>query len=674
MKKNTSATARKDRDAKVNSAACPANGPSDTLRCEERLRFEALLCDLSASFINLPPDRLDSAIENAQRQICECLELDLSALWEWSGGESPFLTVTHLYGPPDGPSRPERIDAKEAFPWVFQAMMRGETLILSTEDMPPEAARDRESRRHFGVKSSVVIPLAAGGGPLMGVLAFDTLREERSWPDEIVKRFSLVAEIFANALIRRRAEEQLRESEVRLSLAADSAEAGIWELDCRTNVFWATEKARTIFGYAPRELISMERFKDSIHPDDQALVRGAIERALQENEPVDLEYRIHFPDGSMKWIASRGRPFFHPGGEPERILGVSIDITRNKERERELQAALQEVKNLRDQLQVENIHLREQVSKDWEQGTFFGESEPIQKMFDRAKRVASTSSVVLITGETGSGKELLATSLHSMSSQKRKAMVKVNCAALPPTLIESELFGREKGAYTGAMSRQLGRFEAAEGSTIFLDEIGDLPLELQTKLLRVLQDGQYERLGSSRTLTVHVRVITATNRNLQAMVREGSFREDLFHRLNVFPIEVPPLRNRPADIPMLTWKFVEEFNSKMGRSIDVIPRKLMDRLRRNSWPGNVRELRNLIERAMIMSDGNVLEMELPDSETASVYPPATLEDVERRHIREVMERTRWRISGKGGAAEILGLARTTLHSRMKKLGISRPNP
>jgi len=654
------------------SPSCPANESYDVQWCEERLHFEKVLSDLSASFINLPADKLDATIENAQRQICECLELDLSALWEWSGGGSPFLTVTHLYGPRDGPARPEGIDANEAFPWQFQALLRGETLSFSTEDMPPEAARDRESRNHFGIKSSVVMPLSSGGGPLMGILTFDTLRRERSWPAEIVQRLSLVAEVFANALGRRRAEEQLRESEMRLSLAADSADAGIWELDFGSNVFWATEKAREIFGYAPRGHISMQRFEDTVHPDDRALVQGAIESALQEKESVDLEYRIHLPDGSLKWVASRGRPFFSPGGEPERMLGISIDITRGKVKEMELQTALEEVKKLRDQLQAENVQLREQVSRDWGDGAFFGESESIQKMFDKAKRVASTDSVVLITGETGSGKELLAMSIHNLSARSGKSMVKVNCAALPPTLIESELFGREKGAYTGAMTRQAGRFEAAEGTTIFLDEIGDLPLELQVKLLRVLQDGQYERLGSPVTMTGNVRVIAATNRDLGIMVREGRFREDLFHRLNVFPIEVPPLRDRTSDISMLAWKFVQEFNTKMGRSVDVISRKTMEALRRYPWPGNVRQLRNQIERAMILSDGRSLEVEFPDSRRTSAEPSVTLENVERRHILEVMEGTSWRIGGKGGAAEVLGLSRTTLNSRLKKLGISRP--
>jgi transcriptional regulator with GAF, ATPase, and Fis domain len=253
-------------------------------------------------------------------------------------------------------------------------------------------------------------------------------------------------------------------------------------------------------------------------------------------------------------------------------------------------------------------------------------------------------------------------------------MVKVNCAALPGPLIEGELFGREKGAYTGAMTRQAGRFEVADGSTIFLDEIGDLPLEIQVKLLRVLQDGRFERLGSTITLKADVRVIAATNHDLAAMVRDGRFREDLFHRLNVFPIETPPLRARVADIPLLVWTFLQEFNQKMGKAIDTIPKPVMERLKQYAWPGNIRELRNLIERAVIVSEGSTLQVELPAGGPGAPALPATLEEVERRHIAEVLERTRWRISGKGGAAEILGLVPTTLHSRMKKLGLSRPKP
>jgi formate hydrogenlyase transcriptional activator len=261
-----------------------------------------------------------------------------------------------------------------------------------------------------------------------------------------------------------------------------------------------------------------------------------------------------------------------------------------------------------------------------------------------------------------------------MSGRSAKTMIVVNCAALPPALIESELFGREKGAYTGAMTQQIGRFEVADGSTLLLDEIGDLPLDLQVKLLRVLQDGRFERLGSNRTLTADVRVIAATNRDLGAMVRDGRFRRDLFHRLDVYPIEVPPLRARVSDIPLLVWKFVQEFNKKMGKSIDAIPRQVMERLKQFPWTGNVRELRNLIERAMIVSDGRSLTIDLPAGAPEPTSFPVTLEEVERKHIRDVLERVHWRISGKQGAAEILGLRPSTLHSRMKKLGISRLNP
>ena len=292
----------------------------------------------------------------------------------------------------------------------------------------------------------------------------------------------------------------------------------------------------------------------------------------------------------------------------------------------------------------------------------------------KAQQVAPTASTVLITGETGTGKELLAQAIHDLSPRNTRPMVKVNCAALPAPLIEGELFGREKGAYTGAMTRQTGRFEIADRSTIFLDEIGDLPLELQTKLLRVLQDGRFERLGSTKTISVDVRVIAATNHDLPNMVQKGTFREDLYHRLNVFPVEVPPLRDRLEDIAPLTWQFVKEFNIKMGRSVESIPKSTMEQLKAYSWPGNIRELRNMVERAMITSDGRSLVMERPVEQSARNNPAATLEEVERSHIRSVLEHTRWRISGRGGAAEILGLVPTTLHSRMKKLGLSRPHP
>jgi formate hydrogenlyase transcriptional activator len=296
----------------------------------------------------------------------------------------------------------------------------------------------------------------------------------------------------------------------------------------------------------------------------------------------------------------------------------------------------------------------------------------MKKVLSQVEQVAGTESTVLIQGETGTGKELLARAIHHLSSRKDRPLVTVNCASLPPTLIESELFGREKGAYTGAMTRMVGRFEAADGATLFLDEIGELPHEVQSKLLRVLEEGRFERLGSTKTLQMNVRIIAATNRDLVQDVKEGRFRKDLYYRLNVFPVSVPPLRERPEDIPLLVWAFVRQFEKKMGKRVDAISRKSMEALRHHSWSGNVRELRNVIEHAMIVSSGRNLTVLPPKSGLPEAPETRNLQDLERRNILNVLEKTGWRLTGEGGAAEILGLKRTTLQSRMKKLGIKRP--
>jgi formate hydrogenlyase transcriptional activator len=292
-------------------------------------------------------------------------------------------------------------------------------------------------------------------------------------------------------------------------------------------------------------------------------------------------------------------------------------------------------------------------------------------VLEKVRQVSTTQSTVVILGETGTGKELVARAVHNQSSRKAKPIVKVNCAALPSALVESELFGREKGAYTGALSKQIGRFELADGSTIFLDEIGDLPLELQGKLLRVLQEGEFERLGSPATVRVNARVIAATNRDLSAAVREGTFREDLYYRLNVFTITVPPLREHPEDIPLLVWTFVRQFGGSMAKVINTIPKETMEALQLYPWPGNVRQLRNVIEHAMIISTGSTLNVDVPKVESASASEGVTLIEMERRHILDVLGKTRWRVSGSGGAAEVLGMRPTTLESRMKKQGIQR---
>jgi formate hydrogenlyase transcriptional activator len=337
--------------------------------------------------------------------------------------------------------------------------------------------------------------------------------------------------------------------------------------------------------------------------------------------------------------------------------------------------AYEEITSLKTRLEQENLYLKEESQAETAFADVVGESHAIRKVLESVRMVAGTDATVLVTGETGTGKEVVVRAIHRLSGRKNKILVKVNCAALPSGVIESELFGHEKGAFTGALARRVGRFELANGGTLFLDEVGDLPLELQAKLLRVLQEGEFERLGGTQTLKVNVRMIAATNRDLKNAVEEGRFRPDLFYRLNVFPIPIPPLRERMEDVPPLTRHFVIIYASRMGKQIGTLGETVLSKLMAYDWPGNVRELQNVLERAVILS--RTSRLELDDSLASPVAGPRTsstrtLEDVERDHIVSVLARVGWRVSGEHGAGKILGLKRTTLEARMSKLGITRP--
>jgi formate hydrogenlyase transcriptional activator len=343
----------------------------------------------------------------------------------------------------------------------------------------------------------------------------------------------------------------------------------------------------------------------------------------------------------------------------------------------ELVSRLKEIELLKNQLQAENKYLQEEIRLTHHFDEIVSKSKSFHKVLQQIEQVASTDATVLIMGESGTGKELIARAIHNISLRTRKPLVKVNCAALPANLIESELFGHEKGAFTGALERKIGRFEFADGGTIFLDEIGELPVELQAKLLRVLQEGEFERLGNSRTMRVNTRVIAATNRNLEQAIEKKEFREDLYYRLNVFPVLCPPLRERKEDIPLLVKHFCLKHEHKIGKKITHITARVMDALIAYDWPGNIRELENIIERALILSRNGSLDYgEWLPAEKRSAPGPASsrkLEDVEKNHILEVLKKTRWKVSGEKGAAKILGLNPTTLEARMKKLGIKREN-
>lgn len=380
---------------------------------------------------------------------------------------------------------------------------------------------------------------------------------------------------------------------------------------------------------------------------------------------------------------------------PNSVIGivvVMVDITERKrmeealqtahdklegqveERTVELRTALAEVSTLKEQLEAENIYFRQKNKLQHRFEHILGQSDGLKYVLYRAEQVAPINTTVLLLGETGTGKDLIAFAIHDMSPRKARSMITVNCAALPGNLIESELFGREKGAFTGADARQIGRFEIANGSTLCLDEIGELPLELQAKLLRVIQHNEFERLGSSHTIKVDVRIIATTNRDLEEVVRKGRFRQDLYYRLNVFPITVPPLRQRKDDIPMMVQAFTERYSRKLGKQITSIPKETMKALQDYPWPGNVRELESVIERAVILCPGPVLQLtdKLEISSSALSSAVKTLEETERSQILKILSETRWRIEGKGGAAAILGIIPSTLRARMRKLGIVRP--
>jgi len=345
------------------------------------------------------------------------------------------------------------------------------------------------------------------------------------------------------------------------------------------------------------------------------------------------------------------------------------ELAQRKKAEAELQTSYAEIQVLRDRLLQESDCLKSEIQANRSHGMVIGESKAMKDVMHQSQQVALTDSSVLIIGETGTGKELIAESIHRLSARNRHEMVKVNCAALPSALVESELFGRERGAYTGALTRQAGRFEAANGSTIFLDEIAELSLEVQAKFLRVLQEGQFERLGNPKPFKVDVRVIAATNREVAEEIRKRRFREDLFYRLNVFPIRIPPLRERPEDVPVLVWAFIEEFSARMGKKITKVPQKTMDMLQRHSWPGNVRELRNIMEHSVIITRGEILRIPRLHDYAQTSTEIMTLKETERELILRTLEITNWRIKGPNGAARHLDVNASTLYSRMEKLGI-----
>jgi PAS domain S-box-containing protein len=408
---------------------------------------------------------------------------------------------------------------------------------------------------------------------------------------------------------------------------------------------------------------------EGVHPEDLAVCLKTYVEAFDGRRPFVMQYRLRRNDGEYRWLLDKGVPRHEADGEFSGYIGSCVDISEQKLAEEALTRSYADVKQLKERLEAESAFLKAEIKVNHAHGQIIGRSQGIKRVLHQVEQVAAAECPVLVSGETGTGKELIAQEIHRLSRRRDRIMVLVNCAALPAALVESELFGRERGAYTGALTMQVGRFEMANGSTIFLDEVGELTMEVQAKLLRVLQEGEFQRLGNPKTHKVDVRVITATNRDLAEEVRKGRFREDLYYRLKVFPIAIPPLRARTDDISLLAFTFMEEFATRMGKKLTKVPAKAMERLQRHSWPGNIRELRNVIEHSVIVSSGDTLTLSLLSEAPVREAEPVTLAEAEREHILKTLESTGWRIKGAHGAAQRLDLQPSTLYSRMQKLGI-----
>lgn len=634
------------------------------------LRLQKLAYAISVRMVRATSATLDEDIKLSLCELGELLQADRIGLVSASA-DSPVGKVVSAWYSEGVPQVPKETNLVAQCPWAYEVMVRKKQVhsIPRLSDFPPEGHVDRAFHEAIGTKTILSVPLTMDG-KVRHALVLHATRAERVWPGEFIPMVRMLGDVFVSAMLRIESEIALRTMLERLDLAADSAHVGLWEYFPESAHFWVTDKVREHFGFPPDLHVSRDAVLQRIHPDDRDKVITALKELIGGPGEVSEEYRLQGPGDRIRWMFSRGRVVGFGEQDQSRPMGVTMDITARKEMELQLRAKVEEVERLKRQVEQENEYLRYEAAVQDNQAEVLGSCEKMRAVMRQVQQVARTDSTVLLTGETGTGKGLIAQTIHRLSDRCKRPMVQVNCATLPGALVESELFGREKGAFTGALSRQKGRFEIADGSTLFLDEIAEMSLETQAKLLRVLQEGEFERLGSSQTIKVDVRLIAATNRDLEQEVQSGRFRRDLYYRLNVFPIYVPPLRERQEDIPRLVWEFVGEFGERMGKKMRRISTRDMNALQSYHWPGNIRELRNVIEHSLIVSQSDTLEVQRLASCTPSADEPRSLEDVERDYIQFILKTTKGRIKGANGAASILKMNPSTLYSRMRKLGIS----
>ncbi|HET7543806.1 MAG TPA: sigma 54-interacting transcriptional regulator [Polyangiaceae bacterium] len=692
-----------------------------------RLQLAELISELSAAFIELPAANVDLGIEEALSVAGVALDLDRASLWHYDSVRLT-LTATHEWtaqGVP--PGLRGHAYALPGTDYLARRLFQGDIVVIgSIDELPSEAVALRSTLATMGSHSVAIVPLTIVG-ELRGALAFSQVRHARDWPSELLPTLRLASEIFANALERQRSDRELRgqlafersyrELSARLSaVSAEGLEPALAEaLRAIGQALDFARVALVTFAQGAERLQQFQEWHaDDITPfaahlqelrlEDVRWPRGPVMAGelvlVSSNElPPDATYASRFLEGGRLTlhavapltVARRtiGAVILQGTEEPAigrielthrvRLLVELLGATLVRiQAEEERKHTLEELQRLKSAVEAERDFLRQEIKGEPGHRELLGQSAALRRALEAVDAVATTNAATLLLGESGVGKELFARAIHERSRRANEPLVKVNCASIPKELFESEFFGHVRGSFTGALKDRAGRFELAHRGTLFLDEVGEIPLELQAKLLRVLQEGELERVGEDRTRRVDVRIVAATNRNLARDVASGSFRQDLYYRLSVFPIRIPPLRERRDDIPLLAAHFLALSRRALGRSeLEFTPEQL-DALVSYDWPGNVRELQHVIDRAAILAgDGRRLVIELdlhtaaPEVVAAPIMTPSDLQELSRRSLLAALERSAWRIAGSGGAAELLGLRPSTFRDRMRALGIER---
>ncbi len=644
---------------------------SNSIALEEHLRFESLLGLLSAKLVNLPVELIDKEIKETMKLLADFFQADRCHIGKVDAKEDKII-VSHYYANPNVTIPQITSIGENIYSYIYNSLSNGKTISFGApEELPANASEDRDEFIKSGIKSLLVIPLKIDNIVKYG-LSLSNISKQREWSEHTIKHVEIIGDIIANVLSRKIMLEQVAKEKRWSESILEGMPQLAYIFDDKGKLKRWNKNFEKLLGYSSKEL-SNKYVIELIDDKNKENVLNEIMELLEDGKERSVEYNIVTKSGELIPYQGSGSLTIIDG--EKFLIGMTIDVSKLKKSQRLAEKQLKEIQELKSQLEVENISLKHELKRNQSFDEIIGEHETLKHTLHRIDQVAPLDTTVLLEGETGTGKELFARAIHSNSARNKKPLITLNCASIPSNLFESELFGHEKGSFTGAVSKQIGKFELADGGTLFLDEIGELPYNVQAKLLRVLQESTFERIGGKKSIKVNVRVIAATNRILEEEVENKMFRADLYYRLNVYPISIAPLRERVSDIPLLVEHFVNKYNQKFGKNIKSIPKKTIQQFEKYTWPGNIRELENIIERALIISTTSKLSVEqLPNKKSNDNEEKLlSLQEYERKYIISVLEKTYWRVDGAKGAALILEMHPETLRSRMRKLQIQRPS-